>query len=79
MAVFMGFFLKLGFPGLWLGLLAAQGSCALIMIYVLCTTDWRVEVERACNLTKNEQYCNDNTSGSTDQSNNENENLEGSP
>ncbi|XP_062098575.1 protein DETOXIFICATION 48 [Humulus lupulus] len=81
-AVFTGFFLKLGFPGLWLGLLAAQGSCASLMIYVLCTTDWRVLVERASNLTKNEQYCNDNTSSNyndTNISNNKNENLEGPP
>ncbi|PON68294.1 Multi antimicrobial extrusion protein [Parasponia andersonii] len=52
-AVFMGFVFKLGFPGLWLGLLAAQGACALLMLYVLSTTDWIVQVERARELTGN--------------------------
>lgn len=52
-AFFIGFVFKLGFPGLWLGLLAAQGSCALLMLYVLCTTDWMVQVERARELTIN--------------------------
>lgn len=51
-AIIMGFVLKMGFAGLWLGLLAAQGSCALLMLYVLCTTDWNVQVERAKELTK---------------------------
>ncbi|KAL4566136.1 hypothetical protein LXL04_030246 [Taraxacum kok-saghyz] len=51
-AIIMGFVLKMGFPGLWLGLLAAQGSCALFMLYVLCKTDWIVQVERAKELTK---------------------------
>ncbi|KAF3446530.1 hypothetical protein FNV43_RR11710 [Rhamnella rubrinervis] len=46
-AIFMGFYAKMGFTGLWLGLLAAQGSCALLMVFVLCRTDWTVEVERA--------------------------------
>ncbi|KAL2469560.1 MATE efflux family protein [Abeliophyllum distichum] len=50
-AILMGFVLKMGFAGLWLGLLAAQGSCALLMFYVLCTTDWIVEAERANKLT----------------------------
>lgn len=51
-AIIMGFVLKMGFSGLWLGLLAAQGSCALLMLYVLCKTDWIVQVERAKELTK---------------------------
>ncbi|KAM6543094.1 hypothetical protein CsatB_007541 [Cannabis sativa] len=85
-AVFIGFFLKLGFPGLWLGLLAAQGCCALLMIYVLCTTDWRLQVERAINLTKDEQYCDDDTRSTNynninnlNNNNNKNENIEGPP
>ena len=49
----MGFVAKMGFTGLWLGLLAAQGSCALLMVFVLCRTDWIVQVERARELTKN--------------------------
>ncbi|KAF3960592.1 hypothetical protein CMV_014709 [Castanea mollissima] len=51
-AIFMGFVAKMGFAGLWLGLLAAQASCALLMLYVLCTTDWMVQVERARELTR---------------------------
>lgn len=50
-AMLMGFVVKMGFAGLWLGLLAAQGSCALLMLYVLCTTDWMVQVKRANELT----------------------------
>lgn len=54
-AIFMGFVAKMGFAGLWLGLLAAQGTCALLMIYVLCTTDWMVQVQRARELTQTDQ------------------------
>ncbi|KAI3903535.1 hypothetical protein MKW98_032189 [Papaver atlanticum] len=50
-AIVMGFVIKMGFTGLWLGLLAAQGSCALLMLYVLLTTDWSVQVQRAKELT----------------------------
>lgn len=50
-AILMGFVAKMGFSGLWLGLLAAQGSCAILMLYVLCRTDWIVEAERARELT----------------------------
>ncbi|KAM7280663.1 hypothetical protein ACFE04_007797 [Oxalis oulophora] len=51
-AIFMGFYFKLGFAGLWLGLLAAQASCAILMLIVLCKTDWVVQVERAKELTR---------------------------
>ncbi|GAB4839238.1 Protein DETOXIFICATION 48 [Ancistrocladus abbreviatus] len=51
-AIFLGFVVKMGFAGLWLGLLAAQASCALLMLYVLCRTDWMLQVERARELTK---------------------------
>ncbi|XP_010271543.1 PREDICTED: protein DETOXIFICATION 48-like [Nelumbo nucifera] len=50
-AIFMGFVAKLGFPGLWIGLLAAQATCATLMLYVLATTDWMLQVERARQLT----------------------------
>lgn len=50
-AMFFGFVMKMGFAGLWLGLLAAQGSCALLMLYVLCRTDWTLQVDRAKELT----------------------------
>ncbi|GMI77302.1 BUSH-AND-CHLOROTIC-DWARF 1, ZRIZI, Arabidopsis abnormal shoot4 [Hibiscus trionum] len=45
--ILMGFIVKMGFPGLWLGLLAAQATCALLMLLVLYRTDWMVQVERA--------------------------------
>ncbi|XP_017245111.1 protein DETOXIFICATION 48 [Daucus carota subsp. sativus] len=51
-AFLMGFVFKMGFAGLWLGLLAAQASCAILMLCVLCKTDWMVQVERAKELTK---------------------------
>ncbi|XP_042389496.1 protein DETOXIFICATION 48-like [Zingiber officinale] len=51
-AVLMGFMADVGFPGLWLGLLAAQASCAALMGYVIFKTDWEVEAERARALTK---------------------------
>ncbi|KVH98821.1 Multi antimicrobial extrusion protein [Cynara cardunculus var. scolymus] len=51
-AIVMGLALKMGFAGLWLGLLAAQGTCALLMLYILCTTDWIVQVERAKQLAR---------------------------
>ncbi|KAM7520877.1 hypothetical protein LguiB_019839 [Lonicera macranthoides] len=49
-AILMGFVVKMGFAGLWLGLLAAQATCAGLMLYVLCTTDWMLQVERAKQL-----------------------------
>ncbi|KAA8528408.1 hypothetical protein F0562_035763 [Nyssa sinensis] len=55
-AIFMGFVAKMGFAGLWLGLLAAQASCAFLMLYVLCTTDWNVQVERAKELTQSSSF-----------------------
>ncbi|TKY56375.1 MATE efflux family protein DTX1 [Spatholobus suberectus] len=51
-AMLLGFVAKMGFAGLWLGLLAAQASCAGLMLFVLCRTDWNVQVERAKELTK---------------------------
>lgn len=52
-AIFLGFVAKMGFTGLWLGLLAAQASCALLMLYVLGKTDWMDQVQRAKQLTQN--------------------------
>lgn len=51
-AFLMGFEMKLGFPGLWIGLLAAQASCAVLMMFVLVRTDWILQVERAKELTE---------------------------
>ncbi|XP_010548775.1 PREDICTED: protein DETOXIFICATION 48-like [Tarenaya hassleriana] len=54
-AIILGFVLKLGFPGLWLGLLAAQATCAALMLCALWKTDWEVQAQRAEELTSNTQ------------------------
>ncbi|XP_057421943.1 protein DETOXIFICATION 51-like [Lotus japonicus] len=50
-AVGLGFWLGVGFRGLWLGLLSAQVCCAGLMLYVIGTTDWECEAQRAQLLT----------------------------
>ncbi|XP_015954194.1 protein DETOXIFICATION 51 [Arachis duranensis] len=50
-AVGLGFWLDVGFRGLWLGLLSAQVCCAGLMLYVIGTTEWEYEAQRAQLLT----------------------------
>ncbi|XP_010529544.1 PREDICTED: protein DETOXIFICATION 49 [Tarenaya hassleriana] len=50
-AVWLSFFGGFDFKGLWLGLLAAQGSCLVAMLIALARTDWEVQVHRAKELT----------------------------
>lgn len=50
-AVGLGFFAGFDFEGLWLGLMAAQGSCVVTMLVVLTRTDWELEARRAHELT----------------------------
>lgn len=50
-AIWLAFFAEFDFEGLWLGLLAAQGSCAVTMLVVLGRTDWESEAQRARKLT----------------------------
>ncbi|PON57821.1 Multi antimicrobial extrusion protein [Trema orientale] len=50
-ALVLSFFAGFDFRGLWLGLLAAQGCCALTMLVVLSLTDWHLEAHRAKVLT----------------------------
>ncbi|TXG61477.1 hypothetical protein EZV62_012840 [Acer yangbiense] len=50
-AIGLGLWLGLGFCGLWLGLLSAQVCCAGLMLYVVGTTDWDFQAERAQMLT----------------------------
>ncbi|XP_019193594.1 PREDICTED: protein DETOXIFICATION 49-like [Ipomoea nil] len=50
-AGWLGFFAGFDFQGLWLGLLAAQASCALTMLLVLGRTDWNDQARRAKELT----------------------------
>ncbi|CAN6450014.1 unnamed protein product [Victoria cruziana] len=52
-AVLLGFVAGVGFRGLWLGLLAAQATCALAMMCVLVRTDWQLQAERARALMGN--------------------------
>lgn len=49
-AILLGFVARLGFPGLWLGMLAAQLTCAAMMFFVLIRMDWTVEMEKAREL-----------------------------
>ncbi|XP_065882164.1 protein DETOXIFICATION 48 [Euphorbia lathyris] len=51
-AIVLGFVAKMGFCGLWIGLLAAQACCAFLMIFVLSRTDWVAEAQKATHLTK---------------------------
>ncbi|KAG9443586.1 hypothetical protein H6P81_014926 [Aristolochia fimbriata] len=50
-ALGLGFWAGLGFVGLWLGLLAAQLTCAMALGFVLVRTDWDVQVKRAGAIT----------------------------
>ncbi|XP_061353878.1 protein DETOXIFICATION 49-like [Gastrolobium bilobum] len=50
-SIWLAFFTGYDFQGLWLGLLAAQGSCAVTMLVVLSRTDWEFEAQRAKKLT----------------------------
>ncbi|XP_052172238.1 protein DETOXIFICATION 53-like [Diospyros lotus] len=50
-SVVLAFTLKMGFWGLWWGLVAAQYTCVSMMMYVLYQTDWRFQAKRAEELT----------------------------
>ncbi|KAG6434694.1 hypothetical protein SASPL_106334 [Salvia splendens] len=58
-AFVMGFGMGMGFRGLWMGLLAAQVSCAAAMVAVLWRTDWREEMERGREVRKRDNVCDD--------------------
>ncbi|XP_031097824.1 protein DETOXIFICATION 49-like [Ipomoea triloba] len=79
-ALWLGFFAGFNFKGLWLGLLAAQGSCALAMLLVLIWTDWDDQATRAKELTStislDDDYDDDH---STQVDSTEYEELESSP
>lgn len=49
-SVWLAFYGGYDFEGLWLGLLAAQGSCAVTMLIVIYKTDWKFEASRARKL-----------------------------
>ncbi|KAG6516818.1 hypothetical protein ZIOFF_027298 [Zingiber officinale] len=50
-AILLSFVGKMGLPGLWLGLLAAQATCASLMAGAVARTNWATEAERARRLT----------------------------
>ncbi|KAL0542228.1 hypothetical protein IC582_022324 [Cucumis melo] len=52
-AIWLSFYGGWDFKGLWIGLLAAQASCAMTMLWVLARTNWEEQAERAKELTKN--------------------------
>lgn len=47
----LAFKVKIGFQGLWLGLIASQAACLSLMIYTLLQTDWKHQAKRADELT----------------------------
>lgn len=50
-AVVSAFWLKVGFQGLWYGLLAAQICCACSILFITLRIDWVAECSRANELT----------------------------
>ncbi|XP_057967359.1 protein DETOXIFICATION 51 [Malania oleifera] len=50
-AVVLGFGLGFGFVGLWLGLLSSQVCCAVLMLFVVGSTDWKFQAGKAETLT----------------------------
>ncbi|KAE8055251.1 hypothetical protein FH972_012103 [Carpinus fangiana] len=70
-AVWLSFYAGFDFRGLWLGLLAAQASCAVTMLLVLTRTDWNREAHRAKELTGTTS-----TSSDDDDNNREDERLD---
>lgn len=62
-AVGLAFWFKVGFSGLWFGLLSAQVACAVSVLYVLLVcTDWEAEALKAQKLTSLEMSSECNSS-----------------
>ena len=51
MSLLLGFVFKLGLLGLWLGLLAAVMTCAVLTVTAVIRTDWVVQALRAQDFT----------------------------
>ncbi|KMT03212.1 hypothetical protein BVRB_8g197610 [Beta vulgaris subsp. vulgaris] len=51
-AVGLAFYFGVGFCGIWIGLLSAQICCAGLLFYVVGTTDWNCQANRAQLLTQ---------------------------
>ncbi|KDP25510.1 hypothetical protein JCGZ_20666 [Jatropha curcas] len=58
-AIWLSFYGGFDFEGLWLGLLAAQGSCVVTMLFFLTRTDWEWQALKAKELTRNMESNND--------------------
>ncbi|XP_004515105.1 protein DETOXIFICATION 54 [Cicer arietinum] len=66
-AVGLAFWFKIGFSGLWFGLLSAQVACALSLLYVVVVrTDWEAEALKAEKLTRGVEMGNWNGSKNKD-------------
>jgi len=61
-ATILGFFFDVGFVGLWFGLMAAQYTCAVLMLCMLFRTDWCLQATRAQLLTQTKVSANDHLS-----------------
>ncbi|XP_076915793.1 protein DETOXIFICATION 53-like [Bidens hawaiensis] len=51
LSIVLAFVLKIGYRGLWLGLVASQAACLSLMMYTLVKTNWRDQAKRAEELT----------------------------
>ncbi|KAF7828319.1 protein DETOXIFICATION 49 [Senna tora] len=58
-AVWLGFFAGFDFKGLWIGLMAAQASCMVCMLFVLARTNWEGQAQRAKELTSSDSSDDD--------------------
>ncbi|KAJ3692705.1 hypothetical protein LUZ60_011800 [Juncus effusus] len=50
-SVVLAFWMGLGFRGMWLGMLAAQMACVMLMLVAMKNTDWPLQAQRAQRLT----------------------------
>ncbi|KAI9093199.1 hypothetical protein K1719_027213 [Acacia pycnantha] len=53
-ALWLSFFAGFDFKGLWLGLMAAQASCMVTMLFVLARTNWEGQAQGAQELTSSD-------------------------
>ncbi|KAL6010664.1 hypothetical protein ACLOJK_001102 [Asimina triloba] len=60
LAIALAFWLRLGYNGIWFGLLTAETACSLSAMYVMIRTDWELESFRAKKLanTDVDHSCN---------------------
>ncbi|KAK9143524.1 hypothetical protein Syun_012924 [Stephania yunnanensis] len=73
----LAFYAGFDFKGLWLGMLAAQFSCLLLMLIVLGTTDWEAQAKRAKQLTGSSTLVDDDDDYDVEDEEDEKERLKG--